>query len=246
MPIRQLLALLLAGLLTVAATATPAAAALPLSGVIIALDPGHDGGNASHPVQINRLVWYGTGWKPCDTVGTTTRDGYTEHRFNLQVALRVKARLVALGATVYMTRSTDTGVGPCVDYRGRFGQRVHAMLKVSVHADGSARTDRGFVVLRPAYIRGFTDDIYSRSYALAKAMRTGMLRAGLPIANYYAINGIRTRSDFANFNLANAPSILVETGNMKNASDARRMKSSAGRDQYAAGLVNGIRLYLGR
>jgi N-acetylmuramoyl-L-alanine amidase len=158
----------------------------------------------------------------------------------------VKARLIALGATVYMTRSTDTGVGPCVDYRGRFGQRVHAMLKVSVHADGSARTDRGFVVLRPAYIRGFTDDIYSRSYALAKAMRTGMLRAGLPIANYYAINGIRTRSDFANFNLANVPSILVETGNMKNASDARRMKSSAGRDQYAAGLVNGIRLYLGR
>src|SRR5512134_351498 len=111
-------------------------AALPLAGIVVALDPGHNGGNASHPEEISRLVWAGTRWKPCNTVGTKTMDGYTEHRFNFVVARRVKARLEALGATVYLTRSDDTGVGPCVDVRGRFGSAVGALLTVSIHADG--------------------------------------------------------------------------------------------------------------
>ena len=42
------------------------------------------------------------------------------------------------------------------------------------------------------------------------------------------------------------PAVMVELGNMKNSGDAARMKSSTGRDRYAAGLVAGIRLYLGR
>ena len=39
---------------------------------------------------------------------------------------------------------------------------------------------------------------------------------------------------------------MVELGNMKNAGDAGRMKSSTGRDRYAAGLVAGIRIFLHR
>ena len=39
--------------------------------------------------------------------------------------------------------------------------------------------------------------------------------------------------------------VEVELGNMKNSSDARRMKSATGRDRYAKGLVAGIRVYLG-
>ena len=46
--------------------------------------------------------------------------------------------------------------------------------------------------------------------------------------------------------MSNVPVVMVELGNMKNASDARRMTSSAGRTTYAAGLVAGIRAYLGR
>ena len=158
--------------------AATSAVALPLSGITIAVDPGHNGGNASHIAQISRLVWTGTGWRACSTVGTTTADGYPEHRFNWLVALRVKARLEALGATVYMTRTSDTGVGPCVDVRGRFGTKMHAQLTVAIHADGSASTHRGFYVMRPGLIRGYTDDIYSRSATLATAVRAGLLRPG--------------------------------------------------------------------
>ena len=158
---RLIVAILLAGTLGSASgqVTDTRAAALPLSGVIIAIDPGHDGGNASHAAQIAKTVFIGNGRKACNTVGTSTVSGYSEHRFTFAVALRVKARLEALGATVYLTRSTDTGVGPCVDVRGKFGAKVHAQLMVSIHGDGSSSSHRGFFVMKPGLVRGYTDDI---------------------------------------------------------------------------------------
>ena len=228
------------------AVLSPRTGSLPLSGMVIAVDPGHNGGNASHLSTINRLVFVGNGWKACNTVGTSTRTGYAEHRFTFAVALRVKARLEALGATVYLTRTTDTGVGPCVDVRGKFGARVHARLTVSIHGDGSSLSHFGFNVMRPGFIRGYTDDIVTQSSTLAKAIRSGLLLNGLPAANYYGVNGIVSRTDLGTLNMSNVPVVMVELGNMKNASDARRMTSPTGRDRYAAGLVQGIRIYLGR
>ena len=241
-------ALLLAGALGVGSPGVGStnAADQPLAGIVIAVDPGHNGGNATHRSQISRLVWSGTRWRPCSTVGTTTVSGYPEHRFNFAVALRVKARLQALGATVYLTRPSDTGVGPCVTTRGRFGTKMHAQLTVSIHADGSASTHRGFYVMKPGLVRGYTEAIIGRSARLARSVRAGLRAVGLPIANYYARNGLKTRTDFATFNLSDIPVVMVELGNMKNAGDARRMKSVTGRDRYAAGIVSGIRLYLGR
>ena len=46
--------------------------------------------------------------------------------------------------------------------------------------------------------------------------------------------------------MSDVPVVMVELGNMKNASDARRMTSPSGRAQYARGLVAGIRAYLER
>ena len=223
-----------------------ASAALPLAGVVISVDPGHDGGNAAHAAQVRHLVWIGNRWKACDTVGTSTVSGYPEHRLTFLVALRVKARLQALGATVYMTRTNDTGYGPCINVRGQFGAKVHAQLSVSIHGDGSGSTHRGFFVMKPGYVRGYTDDIIGRSATLALAVRKGLLSVGLPIANYYATNGIISRTDMGGFNMSNVPVVMVELGNMKNSGDATRMKSTTGRDRYAAGLVAGIRYYLGR
>ncbi len=229
-----------------AAGATIGTSGLPLAGIVIAVDPGHNGGNATHPARIARRVWIGNRWKACNTVGTATRSGYPEHRLAFAVALRVKARLEALGAVVRLTRTSDRGVGPCVDVRGRFGAEVHAALTISIHADGSALAHRGFVVMKPGRVPGYTVDILARSSRLAVAMRSGLRAAGLPMANYYAPNGIVSRTDLGTLNLSDVPVVMVELGNMKNPADARRMASAAGRDRYAAGLVAGIRRYLGR
>lgn len=233
-----------------AAPGTPwigeARAALPLAGIVIALDPGHNGGNATHLAEISRKVWIGNAWKPCNKVGTRTADGFPEHRFNWLVARTVKARLEALGAEVHLTRPSDTGWGPCVDVRGQLGAAVGADLEVSIHADGAPSWCRGFFVMRPGIVSGWTDDIAGRSARLARSLRAGLLDAGLPMANYYTTTGIKTRTDLGTLNHSDVPIAMVELGNMRNTRDARRMKSSTGRDRYAAGVVAGIRRYLGR
>lgn len=224
----------------------PVAAAGPLAGVVIALDPGHNGGNASHAAQIARRVWIGNAYRPCNTVGTSTRSGYTEHAFNFDVTLRVKASLESLGAKVYLTRTTDRGVGPCIDVRGKFGKRVHADLMVSIHGDGSGLRHRGFFVMRPGLVRRYTDDIQARSAVLASAMRNGLIAARIPVANYYATSGIVTRTDLGTLNWSDVPVVMIELGNMKNSTDAARMSSRSGRNQYANGIVFGIRRFLGK
>lgn len=218
----------------------------PLTGVVIALDPGHNGGNASHTAEIAKRVWIGNGYTACNQVGTSTLSGYPEHAFTFDVALRVKASLESFGARVYLTRSTDTGVGPCVDVRGRFGESVRAALAVSIHGDGSSSGHRGFFVMRPGLVAGYTDDILGTSKTLATAMREGLLRAGLPVANYYATDGLATRTNLGTLNWSDVPIVMIELGNMKNASDAARMTAKSGRTQYANGIVFGIRRYLGR
>jgi len=100
--------------------------------------------------------------------------------------------------------------------------------------------------MKPGYVRGYTDDILAPSATLAIALRKGLVSVGLPIADYYATNGIVSRTDLGGFNLSDVPVVMVELGNMKNSGDASRMKSVSGRDRYAAGLVAGIRSYLGK
>src|SRR5436190_5071122 len=59
----------------------------PPPGRVVVLDPGHNGGNGSHPAEINRQVPAGRGkTKPCNTTGTATNAGYPEHAFTWYVA----------------------------------------------------------------------------------------------------------------------------------------------------------------
>ena len=56
--------------------------------------------------------------EPCDTAGTDTDNGYPEHAFNFDVATAGPGPPGGRGApTVVLTRTTDTGVGPCVNVR---------------------------------------------------------------------------------------------------------------------------------
>ena len=109
-PIHAVLAVLAATFIAGGPVASSAqAASAPLTGIVIALDPGHNGGNATHTAEISKKVWISNAWKPCNQVGTTTTSGVTEHRFNFRVGSAVKTRLEALGATVYLTRTSDDG-----------------------------------------------------------------------------------------------------------------------------------------
>ena len=245
---RRSLPLALLALAVVIAPVVPAQATGPLAGRVIALDPGHQLGNSSHPSEINRLVDAGGFRKPCNTTGTATNGGYPESALNMSVVNSLKTRLEALGARVYLTRSVESRSlwGPCVDVRGRYGERVHADLLLSVHGDGAPAQYQGFFVIRPALRRGWTDDVYSRSGVLQQDVRAGLDAVGLPRSNQYA-GGLSTRGDLGTLNWSDVPVAMVELGNMRNAGDAARMTSARTRaGVYAAGLALGVRRYLAR
>jgi N-acetylmuramoyl-L-alanine amidase len=121
----------------------------PVSRWVVVLDPGHNGGNASAPAEVNRPVPAGGFWKPCNTTGTETGSGYAEHAFAFDVSQRAAAVLRSAGVTVLLTRTDDVGVGPCVDARAAAANDVDADVAVSVHADGAAVDARGFHVIEP-------------------------------------------------------------------------------------------------
>ncbi len=230
-----------------AAAAPESAASLPLAGRVVALDPGHQLGNGRHPRQVNRLVYVGI-WKPCNTTGTATHGGFPEATFTWRTARALRRRLVALGATVRMTRTTNSARdwGPCVGTRGRFGARVGADVEVSLHGDGAAASTHGFFVIRPGLRRGWTDDILRPSKRLAVRVRAGLLAAGFPVSSAYGGDGLDVRRDLGTLNAADVPTVLVELGNMRNRGDARCMTSRACRDRYAAGIAAGIVAQIGR
>jgi N-acetylmuramoyl-L-alanine amidase len=230
-----------------AAVSAAVVKAPPLRGKTIALDPGHNGGNFSHPREINRLVDAGTLKKACDTTGAQTASGYTEAAYNLDVALRLRRILEKLGARVVLTRSTNTGWGPCITKRAAIGNRARATVALSIHADGGPRGGRGFHVIYPPSIRGLTDDIAASSRRLALAVRASYRRGtGLPYATYIGSQGLAVRSDLGGLNLSDVPKVFVETGNMRNEADAALLESPVFRQRIARALADGLQTFLAR
>ncbi|TDD60623.1 N-acetylmuramoyl-L-alanine amidase [Actinomadura rubrisoli] len=227
--------------------AASAAAARPLSGKVIVIDPGHNGLNHRYPKKINRKVKAGPFTKACDTTGTSTASGYTEHAYTFDVATRLAALLRAQGATVKLTRPNDRGVGPCVDGRAAIGNRARADAAISIHADGAPASKRGFHMILPGYVRGYTGPIVALSKRLGYDVRDAFRRGtGQPYANYVAKNGIDVRKDLGGLNMSKVPKVFIECGNMRNRADAARLKSATWRQGAAKALASGLAAYLRR
>jgi len=218
-----------------------------LAGRTVVLDPGHNGANAAHPRRINRQVDVGNGMrKACDTTGTATDSGYSEAAFTLAVAREAARILRRHGAEVVLTRGGNGGVGPCITRRARIGNREQADAAVSIHADGGPPSGRGFHVIRPTLIDGLTDDIYAESRRLGRDMRTAYeARTRLPRATYAGGNGLAARGDLGGLRLSDVPKVFVETGNMRNAADARKLESRRFRKRIGRGIAEGVIRFLG-
>jgi N-acetylmuramoyl-L-alanine amidase len=230
---------------TAALTVPEAVGAKGLSGKTIAIDAGHNGGNYLHTSEINRLVDAGTVRKPCDTTGTETNSGYTEAAYTLDVALRLRTILQKRGARVVMTRTSNDGWGPCITERATIGNRAHADAAISIHADGGPAAGRGFHVIYPRSIAGLTAPIAPRSKRLALAVRAAFARGTpMPYANYIGRSGLDERSDLGGLNLSTVPKVLIETGNMRNATDAALLGSPSFHEREAAALAAGLASYL--
>ncbi|MHB9862244.1 N-acetylmuramoyl-L-alanine amidase [Streptomyces sp. YIM S03343] len=238
------------GRTTPAGSPPPAAGAGPLKGKVVVIDPGHNPGNFDHTSQIARQVDIGTNRKECDTTGTSTNSGYTEAKFSLDVAHRLRTLLQEQGVTVKLTHDDGSpSWGPCVDQRARIGNDAHADAAISLHADGSAAGNRGFHVILPGSVhKGAADTrpIVASSKALGERVAGDFLRVTEePPSNYIGNGtGIVTRQDLGGLNLSTVPKVFIECGNMRDSKDAALLTSGAWRQKAAQGISEGIVSFL--
>jgi N-acetylmuramoyl-L-alanine amidase len=263
---------LVVGALAAASTViTPSANAVPsnIAGMVVFIDPGHNGANDA---SIGRQVTTGRGGtKDCQTSGTATNSGYQEHTFTWDTALRVRAALNALGVRTALSRGNDSGLGPCIDERANVANSLRPNAILSIHADGGPPSGRGFHVNYSApplnqvqagpsvqyarIMRRHSNLVVARLNGWAGSARLALgcqeardaadkcVGVFLP-ATYIGQNGLYGRSDLTGLNLAQYPAILVECGNMKNPVDSALMESADGRQKYADALVRGVAGFL--
>jgi N-acetylmuramoyl-L-alanine amidase len=216
----------------------------PLAGEVVGIDPGHNGLNYSAPGVINAPVFNGTGTEACDTTGTATDSGYTEAQFNFNVATDLESDLQAEGAAVVLTRPNNEGVGPCVTTRAAIINNAHADVAVDIHADGGPADGRGFAVLEPT-ADGPNNGVIASSAAFAATLRNAFVAGTpMPVSNYDGVDGLQPRNDLAGLNLTTVPKVLIECGNMRNATDAALLVTPAFQQAAAAAMAQAITTYL--
>ena len=226
---------------------SPSPTAGPLAGKLVVIDAGHTGGWSS--AWGTQKVPNGTGGtKPCNSSGTATRSGYAEHSYNFDQAGALAAALRDRGAKVVLNRNDDTTATDelCVNHRADKANERAADLLISLHADGNLGSGhRGFHIIVSTVMKGGAG-VMAQSKALAKDLRSS-LESGtdLPRSNYIGGGTAYSfRSDLATLNFSERPAVMMEMGNMMNASDAAAFSSPRERKRIAAALADGIQQFL--
>lgn len=216
----------------------------PLAGKVVGIDPGHNGGNFSDPSFINRPVWNGREREACDTTGTETDAGYTEARFNFNVAMYLRAYLIREGAKVVMTRRTNHGVGPCIDRRAQILNKAGADVAIDIHADGGPPSGRGVAILTPVP-DGPNDKVIAASRRFGRILlHRYTALTGVPVSNYDGTNGFAPRDNLAGLNLTTVPKVLIECVNMRNGAEAARLVKPAFQKLAAKSMAEAITGFL--
>jgi N-acetylmuramoyl-L-alanine amidase len=215
---------------------------LPLGGKIVGIDPGHNGRNGTDPAYLAHQVFNGRTMEDCNTTGTQTASGYTESLFNWNVATYLMADLRRDGARVVLTRHNNHGIGPCVNRRSTMLN--HTDIAIDIHADGGPSWGRGFTVLEPV-ADGPNDPVVASSVRFGQYVHSAFL-ADTPLraSDYYGHDGYIFRNDLAGLNLTTVPKVLIECGNMTNASDAALLASSPVQRRIARALESAIIRFL--
>jgi N-acetylmuramoyl-L-alanine amidase len=207
---------------------------------VVVIDPGHDlrANTETEPIgpgSSTRKIKDGGG-----THGVVS--GLREADLNLAVALRLRVLLEQAGIKVVMTRTRTAGTSIGNIARARIANRAHARLFLRIHADGSTDPSvRGTHTLYPAYLRGWTDDVYADSRRAA-----GIVQRALRSSLGFPDRGLQERSDYTGFNWANVPVILVEMGFMTNPTEDRLLATDVYQRRAAVGLCRGTLQFLAR
>lgn len=205
---------------------------------VVVIDPGHQ----AKPNSDQEPIGPGsTQTKAKVSSGTrSVNTGSPESELVLTVALKLRNALEAEGITVVMTR-TSQDVDISNMERAQVANAARADLFVRIHADGATDTSvHGILMLYPASIKGWTDDIAADSKRAAR-----LALDALVAATGARDRGLSERGDITGFNWSDVPVILPEIGLMTNPAEDALLATDAYQDKIVRGLTEAILNYLG-
>ena len=207
---------------------------LPLEGHIICLDPGHCVTEEAGKGYREPVSPLSDETKPRYLSGTRGAS-LTEEQLNLQVALKLRDALEALGAEVVMTREVSEISLPNTE-RCRIANESGADVHVHIHADGSESTSaNGVSVLIP------DGDLLGTPSIVEESARLGQLMVDCVSEATGAKNrGTVPRSDLTGLNFSEIPSVLIEMGFMTNPEEDALLSSGEYQDKIVAGMANSL------
>jgi N-acetylmuramoyl-L-alanine amidase len=193
---------------------------------VIVIDPGHNFGGDDGAYATNN--------------GTT----YAERDLNMQVAVKVKAKLEAQGYKVIMTRNPSdretVEVTESLTKRVNIANTARADLFVSIHHNSASPAASGIEVYyssKPqdeAFGSSYSDSRLSTSMNLASSISASMAN------NTGAINrGAKDGNLFVCRNTS-MPAVLIECGFITNPDEAQKLAASYYQDLEANSIVNAI------
>ena len=196
------------------------------SGKVIVIDPGHNFGGDDGAYATNNGITY------------------AERDLNMQVAVKLKAKLEAQGYTVIMTRDESdretAGVTESLTNRVNIANNAHADLFVSLHHNSAAASASGVEVY---YSSKPQDDNFggASSYnKLSTSMNIASSIASTITNSDGAINrGARDGNLFVCRNTT-MPSVLIEFGFITNADEAQKCADSSYQDVEASAVADAI------
>ena len=103
---------------------------------------------------------------------------------------------------------------------------------------------RGFAVLEPV-ADGPNNGVVASSADFATIMRNAFAAGTpMPVSTYDGVDGLQPRSDLAGLNLTTVPKVLIECGNMRNATDASLLVTTLFQQQAATAMAEAITEFL--
>ena len=207
---------------------------LPLEGRIICLDPGHCVTEEAGKGYREPVSPLSDETKPRYLSGTRGAS-LTEEQLNLQVALKLRDALEALGAEVVMTREVSEISLPNTE-RCRIANESGADVHVHIHADGSESTSaNGVSVLIP------DGDLLGTPSIVEESARLGQLMVDCVSEATGAKNrGTVPRYDLTGLNFSEIPSVFIEMGFMTNPEEDALLSSGEYQDKIVAGMANSL------
>lgn len=173
--------------------------------------------------------------------GGAVANGIIEKDLNLDLARRLKRELEAAGLRVHTTRDADTFL-PLED-RAAMAEKHSAAAFVSVHfnTDGEGSDADGI----ETYFATFSP-LAARRLASKPANSAGfasVVQRMVCASTQATDRGTKARS-YAVVAQAACPAVLVECGFITSKSESAKLKREAYRDQIAAGIAQGVAVFL--